>query len=304
MYFFNIGNELLQNFCEHAVLYFGLLGVLYPAYLWNTWVNNITTKTPLKSKLNKLNKHCTSDYLKSTEFLKRQFLQIMEDPEARKKYNENIESIFYDAKTFKETMSSSNATSQALEKKWSQRVLMELTPYGNVSMYYDAYKKVFAYSCDQSISYRFLNTIAMRYVMVYRCIDFFIDSEVLGDLYKSPFVIQIETEEKEEKQKQKEKQNKIGIDFTNAPFLKPKTSKTSKTSNTTKTTNEQKQDTPIMYTNIFRNIGKMYQMPLLQKELPLATPKHIPEMNFEMNLDTIHCVPDSYAEFKRRQQNN
>jgi hypothetical protein len=47
-------------------------------------------------------------------------------------------------------------------------------------MYYDAYKMGFAYFCDQKvISYDVLNAVAMKYVKIYRCRDFFMDESIV-----------------------------------------------------------------------------------------------------------------------------
>ena len=46
-------------------------------------------------------------------------------------------------------------------------------------MYYDSYKLGFAYSSDSTgIPYPILNAVAMKYVTVYRCFDFFMDDEI------------------------------------------------------------------------------------------------------------------------------
>jgi hypothetical protein len=66
------------------------------------------------------------------------------------------------------------------EASWRRRVLMEPTPRGNVYMHYDVYKQGFAYYCDQSVMpYEVLNAVAMKYVLTYRCRDFFVDESVL-----------------------------------------------------------------------------------------------------------------------------
>jgi hypothetical protein len=54
-------------------------------------------------------------------------------------------------------------------------------------MFYDAYKLGFAYYCDQNvISYDILNSCAMKYVIAYRCFDFFIDEYILPENSKNP----------------------------------------------------------------------------------------------------------------------
>ena len=88
-------------------------------------------------------------------------------------HNQNIVSVFYNKKEFGETVATAN---NVLETEWRTRILMESTPRGNIIMYFDAYKLGFAYYCDQNvISYDILNAMAMKYVSVYKCRDFFMD---------------------------------------------------------------------------------------------------------------------------------
>jgi hypothetical protein len=56
-------------------------------------------------------------------------------------------------------------------------------------MYYDPYKLGFSYYCDQNvISYDILNSVAMKYVIIFRCQHFFIDENVVPIDKRSPFV--------------------------------------------------------------------------------------------------------------------
>jgi len=87
-----------------------------------------------------------------------------------------------------------------LEEEWKRRILLENTPRGNIVMYYDIYKRAFVYASDQNIPYPILNVCAMKYVIVFRCFDFFIDSTVLPKEMVSPFVKNIEDSEKKEKE--------------------------------------------------------------------------------------------------------
>ena len=92
--------------------------------------------------------------------------------------NTNIVSVFYNKKEFSETVA---VAENPLEKEWRTRILLETTPRGNVIMYFDAYKLGFAYYCDQSVvSYDILNAMAMKYVRLYSCSDFFMDETFCG----------------------------------------------------------------------------------------------------------------------------
>jgi hypothetical protein len=81
-------------------------------------------------------------------------------------------------------------------------------------MYYDAFKQGFAYYCDQtSIPYNLLNAVAMKYVRIYRCRDFFVDNLETPEENPSPLLdIQEKNggkkEEKEEKLNEKKETKK------------------------------------------------------------------------------------------------
>ena len=108
--------------------------------------------------------------------LKTRFLRDISGAEgaaATDLHNQNILSVFYNKKEFGETVASAT---NLLEKEWRTRILLESTPRGNIIMYFDAYKLAFAYYCDQSVvSYDILNSMAMKYVSLYKCRDFFMD---------------------------------------------------------------------------------------------------------------------------------
>ena len=103
-------------------------------------------------------------------FLSKFSLPIIDD------LSSNIDDVFYSKTDFLELIQN---TDNSLEKKWKSRMLFESTPRGNIMMYYDSYKLGFAYSSDSTgIPYPILNAVAMKYVTVYRCYDFFMDNEV------------------------------------------------------------------------------------------------------------------------------
>ena len=85
----------------------------------------------------------------------------------------NIDSALYDFVQRKEIF---GQVDNAPEKIWKSRVLLENTPRGNVIMYYNPYTFSFVYHSDeQIIPYTILEQIAKKYVVMYRCKDFFID---------------------------------------------------------------------------------------------------------------------------------
>lgn len=122
--------------------------------------------------------------------------------------NVNVASVFGDADALAEVLKDAD---NDLEKEWRKRILVETTPRGNVYMFYDVYKRAFSYYCDQAVMpYRVINSVAMKYVMTFRCCAFFLDSSVLG---------KNEMATPEEASKQKEPEPKTA----NAAFAKFKT---------------------------------------------------------------------------------
>jgi len=94
-------------------------------------------------------------------------------------YNENVDAVFYSKKELNELLKDEKNT---LEPKWRTKILFETTPRGNIVMHYDAFKQGFAYYSDQTgISYSILNAVAMKYVITFRCRDFFMDESVLPE---------------------------------------------------------------------------------------------------------------------------
>jgi len=83
--------------------------------------------------------------------------------------NENIESFYYEIKEYTNLFQELNNDH---ELKWKRRIIYMTTPLGNIAMYYDPYKMGFAYYADQYIPYNILNAVSMRYVRIYRCMDF------------------------------------------------------------------------------------------------------------------------------------
>jgi hypothetical protein len=89
--------------------------------------------------------------------------------------NMNIEKCFYDTK---EHASAIEDVDNELEKTWRRRIMFENTPRGNIIMHYDAYKQGFAYYSDNTnIPYFVINAAIMKYVLLYKCRDFFIDNQ-------------------------------------------------------------------------------------------------------------------------------
>lgn len=119
---------------------------------------------------------------------------------SEEKYNANVDPLFYDRVELKRALMHPK---NELERAWLARKLYVMTPRGNILMHYDAFKEGFAYYGDQSgIPYRILNAVAMKYVMMYRCLDFFVDEGVLSS-NPSPLIDILYQEETCEQSKKK-----------------------------------------------------------------------------------------------------
>jgi hypothetical protein len=117
--------------------------------------------------------------------------------EERREWNGNIDKSCYSLESFQELI---KEETNELELEWKRRLLIESTPRGNIIMFYDMFKQAFAYVSDQHMNYPILNACAMKYVRMYRCIDFFVDGNILPDNVVSPFVLLQEEAEKREKE--------------------------------------------------------------------------------------------------------
>ncbi len=99
--------------------------------------------------------------------------------------NSNVEPVFYDKEQYKAAV---ELPDNELELAWRKRHVNLSTPRGNVIMFYDAYKLGFAYYSDQYIPYKMLNAVAMKYVVMFRCRDFFVDETIVPDNHKSGLI--------------------------------------------------------------------------------------------------------------------
>lgn len=137
-------------------------------------------------------------------------------------YNANIDPCFYDIEKYDAVIQDPK---NELEASWKRRILMETTPRGCVMMYYDAFKHGFAYYSDHYIPSPLINAVAMKYVVVYRCRDFFLDETILFDEKQSPFVRIQEQEERATRDKKAIENKEKGlaaIDVRTGPFAKLK----------------------------------------------------------------------------------
>lgn len=180
----------------------------------------------------------------------------------KEKGNQNIDPICYSLTEFQALILQENNT---LEPEWKRRIMMEYTPRGNVIMYYDIFKHAFAYASDQNIPYNVLNACAMKYVVMFRCMDFFVDSTILPEGNLSPFSLLQNDAEIKKKEDAEIKKKDMGISFINAPFAKLKTYSSSETNINSSKEKKSKSGDMIKYSNNFRYLGKISNISLLSK---------------------------------------
>lgn len=172
-------------------------------------------------------------------------------------FSSNISPVIYKKKEFFEVLKDEK---NELESIWKSRILYEITPRGTVVMYYDIYKQGFAYYSDQSsVPYSILNAVATRYVMVFRCRDFYMDEKVLEKRERLSTLVDVFDLEPKEVKVQN---NKLEKQEMSGPYAKLKNYKL-----TTPPVNkkmEEKMEKPLLK-NHFINNGKMYNFMVLKK---------------------------------------
>jgi len=211
--------------------------------------------------------------------------------------NSNIDNVFYSKRLYQEMLIDPK---NLLEKKWKTNILYVNTPRGNIVMYYDVYKLGFTYYCDSSLPYNILNSVAMKYVMYFRCLDFFMDEEIRPADKPSPLLKLLEEDKKASNDEikpdnetdaetkgntdSKNNEKKTKIDTKTAPFAKFKQynkASTKVTENSQKsektTTNNDKQPEKQKEYNRFIYLGKIVNYDFLQKipkKRPLVKMSH------------------------------
>jgi len=195
--------------------------------------------------------------------------------------NRNIAPKLYQYETWENMHEESDE-----EKVWKTRVLLHNTPNGNIAMFYDLYRQAFAYYSDGHISYHALNQCAMKYVRLYYCRDFFVDTMLLPTSFENPFNKMKSEEETRQKVKASNKRKELNINFDNSAFLKPKVK-------------NKEESTKIIYKNNFRFIGKLSgDWNILQKQ-PIIAPLSSYVVDYYNIEPTPKSVKNSYSLWKR-----
>ena len=177
--------------------------------------------------------------------------------------NENVEKEFYNETIYKDAII---AEDNKLEKNWKKKILFEQTPRGSVIMYYDAFKLAFSYYSDtNSLPYKLLNAIAMKYCLTFHCMDFFIDQNIVPTENESP-LIKIHHIEKKKKKENKNIQKEDSDE--NSPFAKLKNYNNDKIKTRDNGEKENKDEKiKNIITNKFISLGKIRSFQPLYKPL-------------------------------------
>lgn len=221
--------------------------------------------------------------------------------------NSNIDKCFYDKKSYHIAVENTN---NELENTWNRRILFENTPRGSVIMHYDAYKQGFVYYSDSSnIPYFVINAVIMKYVITFRCRDFFMDDQFTFNHLPSPlFTIYNTDTENIAKKNQNTPQN---TPLKNNAFAKLKNYNTisSKVMKLSDNIIPRNNDSPSNdSTNHTRNkiiySGKIGNFNLLQK--PSNPQKHIPftsNLTEELtNNSSLQSQVFTYRDFKKMRE--
>jgi hypothetical protein len=107
------------------------------------------------------------------EEIYKKYITIYANPDKNPEANINIDTNLYDYEKRKEIFAEEK---NDCEEQWKRKLLYEYTPRGNVIVYYNPYKHAFVYYSDEnSIPYNIMQYVAKKYVVMFRCRDFFID---------------------------------------------------------------------------------------------------------------------------------
>jgi len=196
-----------------------LVFILFLSYLSNSFHKVIAFFDEKPEESKEVKKTETELFIEKRQKL---FLKTFEDTNKDLlQWNLNINYVFYSKSQYQEMIKD---TKNPLEQQWKTRILFESTPRGSVIMYYDPFKLGFSYYSDQTIPYNILNAMAMKYVIHFRCRDFFIDEQVVPENTPLP-LLKLLLEDKPangnpEKNEKSKGDETIKHRLRNAPFAK------------------------------------------------------------------------------------
>jgi hypothetical protein len=141
--------------------------------------------------------------------------------------NQNIEPELYDIDWYVDnewTKTNIKPDENPIQQHWKRNYLIDATTQGNVIMAYNVYQAAFIYYADFTVTEKWLNEIALKYVLKFKCRDFYQfndDQEIV-----SPFPKLLEECEKQLKELTPKKTSDISIQPPSKQyphlFVKPK----------------------------------------------------------------------------------
>jgi len=216
--------------------------------------------------------------------------------------NANIDKCFYDKKLYAITVENPD---NDLETMWKRRILFENTPRGSIIMHYDAYKQGFVYYSDSSnIPYFVINAVIMKYVITFRCRDFFMDDQYTLHNIPSPlFSVHNTTDTDTTVNSTVAKPSSQTIKSTAFAKLKNYNTVSAKLKPTDNTTNADTPAEPLKYArNKVIYSGKICNFHLLQKP-PAKRVKFASALADNLhNNSSVQSQVFSYKDFKKMKQ--
>ena len=195
--------------------------------------------------------------------------------------NSNIENYYYIRDKYNDVLKDINNTQESL---WKSRILTYTIHGKQVFMYYDPYKMGFTYYSSEALSYDLLNIIAMKYVRVFHCYDFFMDNKKTY-FYDDGNDDDVENNKEQQEDETQQENNaptslyrvhyievdKKNTPLTKGPFAKFKKGKSNTPDNKNKDTHDSikdKKDVHIISRckNKFIHSGNLYNFELLKKQ--------------------------------------
>lgn len=173
MHIFILGWFLRETLREHTAAFINKIFTFLQAFIKATVASKHSTST-VENVNPKIQQESLAKKYEKYELKMREKFMLSYDLTSQIEYNSNIDDIFYDPEKHHYAVLAEN---NEYEKLWKTRVLMESIPNGSVIMYYDPYKRGFAYFSMQSLPYHILNAVAMKYVLIFRCRYFFMDED-------------------------------------------------------------------------------------------------------------------------------
>lgn len=234
-----------------------------------------------KIKIEKKEDKNKTFFIKYREKLK----EILENPEKYNDFNSNFEKNLYE---FEDTNKKEELIKK-IEEKWNKNSIFLNTPRGNVFMSYDIYRNSFVYYSDSFMPNYILNAVAIKYIMTFKCLDFYVNEEDLEN-YNNKYLDEL----KKYNDLNKEKNEKI-LKHPNVFLKKQKKIEKKKNESKDKETNSEKNID--YFKNKFNYKGKISNYQLLNKEIIYPTNFKSPFLEDSSLNSEINRM--SYKDFKK-----